>query len=80
MSVRKSQVGNSFAPELETRWDIRGQGFMVIERFINEPYLTILRGKLDEKQKGVSYRAAKLYKFDKRKYAKNFQKELSFGK
>ena len=36
--------------------------------------------ELDEKQKGVSYRAAKLYKFDKRKYAKNFQKELSFGK
>ena len=34
--------------------------------------------ELDEKQKGVSYRAAKLYKFDKRKYAKNFQKELSF--
>ncbi len=36
--------------------------------------------ELDEKQKGVSYRAAKLYKFDKRKYAKNFQKELSFTK
>ena len=36
--------------------------------------------ELDEKQKGVSYRAAKLYKFDKRKYAKLFQKELSFGK
>ncbi len=36
--------------------------------------------ELDEKQKGVSYRAAKLYKFDKRKYAKVFQKELSFGK
>ena len=34
--------------------------------------------ELDEMQKGVSYRAAKLYKFDKRKYAKNFQKELSF--
>jgi 8-oxo-dGTP diphosphatase len=34
--------------------------------------------ELEEKQKGVSYRAAKLYKFDKRKYAKNFQKELSF--
>ncbi|MFC5283903.1 NUDIX hydrolase [Pedobacter alpinus] len=39
----------------------------------------ILR-ELDEKQKGVSYRAAKLYKFDKRKYAKNFHKELSFTK
>ncbi len=36
--------------------------------------------ELDEKQKGVSYRAAKLYKFDKRKFAKNFQKELSFSK
>lgn len=36
--------------------------------------------ELDEKQKGVSYRAAKLYKFDKRKYAKYFQNELSFGK
>lgn len=36
--------------------------------------------ELDEKQKGVSYRAAKLYKFDKRKYAKNFNKELSFSK
>ena len=36
--------------------------------------------ELDEKQEGVSYRAAKLYKFDKRKYAKFFQKELSFGK
>lgn len=39
----------------------------------------ILR-ELGEKQKGVSYRAAKLYKFDKRKYAKNFKKELSFSK
>lgn len=39
----------------------------------------ILR-ELDEKQKGVSYRAAKLYKFDKRKFAKNFHKELSFSK
>lgn len=39
----------------------------------------ILR-ELDEKQKGVSYRAAKLYKFDKRKFAKNFHKELSFTK
>ena len=36
--------------------------------------------ELDEKQKGVSYRAAKLYKFDKRKYAKHFNKELSFAK
>lgn len=36
--------------------------------------------ELDEKQKGVSYRAAKLYKFDRRKYARLFQKELSFGK
>lgn len=36
--------------------------------------------ELDEKQKGVSYRAAKLYKFDKRKYTRLFQKELSFGK
>ncbi len=36
--------------------------------------------ELDEKQKGVSYRAAKLYKFDRRKYAKLFQNELSFAK
>lgn len=36
--------------------------------------------ELDEKQKGVSYRAAKLYKFDKRKYARNFHKELSFSR
>ncbi len=36
--------------------------------------------ELDEKQKGVSYRAAKLYKFDRRKYTKLFQNELSFGK
>lgn len=34
--------------------------------------------ELDEKQKGVSYRAAKFYKFDKRKYAKVFKNELSF--
>lgn len=34
--------------------------------------------ELDEKQKGVSYRAAKLYKFDRRRYAKLFQNELSF--
>jgi 8-oxo-dGTP diphosphatase len=36
--------------------------------------------ELDEKQRGVSYRAAKLYKFDRRKYIKMFQNELSFGK
>ena len=36
--------------------------------------------ELDEKQKGVSYRAAKLYKFVKIKYSKLFQKELTFGK
>lgn len=34
--------------------------------------------ELNEKQKGVSYRAAALYKFDKRKYAKLFGKEISF--
>lgn len=33
---------------------------------------------LGEKQKGVPYRAAMLYKFDKRKYAKIFQNEMSF--
>ena len=33
--------------------------------------------ELDEKQKGVSYRAAKLYKFDKRKYGKIFQGEMN---
>jgi 8-oxo-dGTP diphosphatase len=33
--------------------------------------------ELAEKQKGVSYRAAKLYKFDRRKYAKIFQSELA---
>ena len=33
--------------------------------------------ELDEKQKGVSYRAEKLYKFDKRKYAKIFHNEIS---
>jgi 8-oxo-dGTP diphosphatase len=33
--------------------------------------------ELVEKQKGVSYRAAKLYKFDKRKYAKIFQNDLT---
>lgn len=34
--------------------------------------------ELDEKQKGVSFRAATLYKFDKRKYAKLFGKAISF--
>lgn len=34
--------------------------------------------ELDEKQKGVSYRAATLYRFDKRRYAKLFGKEISF--
>jgi 8-oxo-dGTP diphosphatase len=34
--------------------------------------------ELDEKQKGVSFRAATLYKFDKRKYLKHFGKEISF--
>ena len=33
--------------------------------------------ELDEKQKNVSFRAAKLYKFDRRKYSKIFQSELS---
>jgi 8-oxo-dGTP diphosphatase len=33
--------------------------------------------ELAEKQKGVSYRAAKLYKFDRRKYAKIFQNEIA---
>jgi 8-oxo-dGTP diphosphatase len=33
--------------------------------------------ELAEKQKGVSYRAAKLYKFDKRKYVKIFQTDIS---
>ena len=32
--------------------------------------------ELDEKQKGVSYRAAKLYKFDRRKYYKIFQNDM----
>ena len=36
--------------------------------------------ELDEKQKGVSYRAAKFYKFDKKKYVRLFQKELTFEK
>lgn len=34
--------------------------------------------ELNEKQEGVSFRAATLYKFDKRKYAKFFEKEISF--
>ncbi len=34
--------------------------------------------ELDEKQKGVSFRAATLYRFDKRKYAKLYGKEISF--
>jgi 8-oxo-dGTP diphosphatase len=33
--------------------------------------------ELSEKQKGVSYRAAKLYKFDRRKYLKIFQADLT---
>ena len=33
--------------------------------------------ELDEKQKGVSYRAAKLYKFDRRKYNKIFQNDMN---
>ena len=33
--------------------------------------------ELDEKQRGVSYRAAKLYKFDRRKYAKIFQNDMN---
>ena len=36
--------------------------------------------ELDEKQKGVSYRAAKLYKFDRRKFSKYFKNELTFTK
>jgi 8-oxo-dGTP diphosphatase len=36
--------------------------------------------ELAEKQKGVSYRAAKLYKFDKRKYFKIFQTDLAVEK
>lgn len=35
--------------------------------------------ELDEKQKGVSYRAAKLYRFDRRKYNKIFQNELGIN-
>ena len=33
--------------------------------------------ELDEKQRGVSYRAAKLYKFDRRKYTKIFQNDMN---
>jgi 8-oxo-dGTP diphosphatase len=36
--------------------------------------------ELPEKQKGVSYRAAKLYKFDRRKYSKIFQTDISLDK
>ena len=36
--------------------------------------------ELDEKQEGVAYRAAKLYKFDKRKYTNIFQKKIIFKK
>ncbi len=35
--------------------------------------------ELDEKQKGVSYRAATLYRFDRRKYNKIFQNELNIS-
>lgn len=34
--------------------------------------------ELDEKQKGVSFRAATLYRFDKRKYMKMYGVEMSF--
>lgn len=34
--------------------------------------------ELPEYQRGVSYRAARLYKLDKRKYAKTFQNEMTF--
>jgi len=36
--------------------------------------------ELSEFQRGVSYRAARLYKLDKRKYAKVFQNELTFSR
>lgn len=36
--------------------------------------------ELPEFQRGVSYRAARLYRLDKRKYAKTFQNELTFFK
>ncbi|SEM14921.1 8-oxo-dGTP diphosphatase [bacterium A37T11] len=35
--------------------------------------------ELDEKQRGVAFRAAKFYRFDKRKYAKVFGNELNFS-
>ena len=38
--------------------------------------LSYFAKELVEKQKGVSYRAAKLYKFDRRKYSKIFQNEM----
>lgn len=36
--------------------------------------------ELDEKEKGVSYRAAKLYKFDKRRYVKIFHNDVNMDK
>lgn len=36
--------------------------------------------ELGEFQRGVSYRAARLYRLDKRKYAKTFQNEMTFSK
>ncbi len=36
--------------------------------------------ELDEKEKGVSYRAAKLYKFDKRRYVKVFHNDIDIDK
>lgn len=36
--------------------------------------------ELPEFQKGVSYRAARLYRLDKRKYSKTFQNEMNFSK
>src|SRR5690606_24765606 len=36
--------------------------------------------ELPEFQRGVSYRAARLYRLDKRQYSKTFQNELSFSK
>ena len=36
--------------------------------------------ELDEKQKGVSYRAAKLYKFDRRRYTRIFQNDVEMDK
>jgi len=34
--------------------------------------------ELDEVQKGVAYRAARLYKLDKRKFLKQFQNSITF--